>query len=209
LRRIFVVWAAVLVVAFAATVVVRSWPQAVPIPNSRLVFDQPTSWHAADPARILDPSWAEEQKRRYPNDAPLIDDTVDAFRSGRIQYSAWIDFDADTSRADGWVDAAVSRRALAPGGLAADALETVTRQPVRVRPGTTALDIALRTGPAVRLDWSFDLLHADGVTEVVYVRAYRLVDEDAVVAVQLVTYGPHPDAVASFDSAAATFRRAR
>jgi hypothetical protein len=24
-----------------------------------------------------------------------------------------------------------------------------------------------------------------------------------------VTYGPHPDAVASFDSAAATFRRAR
>jgi hypothetical protein len=90
-------------------------PQPASIPGSDLVFDQPASWHVADPAEVLDPAWAIEQKREHPDDAALIDAAVDAVRSGDIAYSGWIDVDEDSPKIDGWIKAEVSQRAVGPG----------------------------------------------------------------------------------------------
>ena len=49
-------------------------------------------------------------------------------------------------------------------------------------------------------------MRADETLEVVYVRAYWIVDGPSVVAVQLVTYGARPEVVANFDAVATTFR---
>jgi hypothetical protein len=175
------------------------------VPNSHLVFDRPNSWQEADRERILDPSWAAEQKQRYPQDGPLIDAMVDGFRDGRIQYFASIELDGDPLNVDGWVATSAFRREVTAAGLAADARASVNRQPVNVL-DATALDVTLPLGPAVRLDWSYDTMRADETLQVVYVRAYWIVDGPSVVAVQLVTYGARPEVVASFDAVAATFQ---
>jgi hypothetical protein len=196
----------VIAVALGIGILQKLVPAATTIPNSRLVFDKPLAWHDADPATVLDPAWAVEQKRRYPQDAALIDGMVDAYRSGRIGYSAFIDIGGTTSEAVGWVDAAVFAHDVSPAGLAADARATVNRQPVNVIGGATAVDVVLPVGRAARLDWSYDTARADGRLQVVYVRAYWVVDGPSVVAIQLVTYGARPEVVAIFDAVAATFR---
>ena len=206
MRQVALGWAGLLLLAFGVTFLARVAPASTTIPNSQLAFDQPGFWHAFDKQRVLDPSWATEQKRQYPAHAALIDSAVDGFRSGRTTYMAWIDLDLDHSTAEGWVDASVSQSTVAQSALTAYALETVSRQPVAVHPGSTAIEVALQAGPAVRLDWSYDLRAADGTSEVVRVRTYWLAHDGSLVGVQLTTYGPHPDAVAAFDAVATTFR---
>lgn len=101
------------------------------------------------------------------------------------------------------------RNARSGPGLVGEARASVDRQPARVRPGTTAIEVILPGGPAARLDWSFDLSNADGTSDVTYVRAYWMASGPSIVVVQLTTYGEYPDALALFDKTAATFRWGR
>jgi hypothetical protein len=157
---------------------------------------------------VLDPAWEAEQKRKHPGDAALIDSLIDGVRSGDITYSAWIDIDEGDPEIDGWIKSDVSARdyELGPGMLVADARSSVDRQPVRVRPGTTAVEVGLPGGNAARLDWSFDLTNADGTSDVTHVRSYWIASGSSIVVLQLTTYAEFPEAVAVFDAAADTFR---
>jgi hypothetical protein len=206
MRRVVQIWALLLVVGFVGTAIWRSLPQPSSIPGSDLVFERPPSWHEDDLSDYLDPAWVAQQKREHPGDAALIDSLTEGVRSGDISYSAWIDVDDGDSEIDGWIKAEVSPNDLPPGGLVAYARSSVDRQPVRVRSGTTAIEVTLSGGPAARLDWSFDLSNADGTTDVTHVRSYWMASAPSIVIVQLTTYGEYPDAVAAFDAAAATFR---
>ena len=80
------------------------------------------------------------------------------------------------------------------------ATNSLLLQPVRAREGTATAEVALPTGPAVRLDWSYALHHADGTVEIAAVRSYWLIDETRTVVIQLTTYGSEPAAVADFES---------
>jgi hypothetical protein len=207
-RRVAAIWALV-VAGLVGVLIWDAQPKPVAVPNSHLVFDRPASWHSSDRAAVLDPGWAIRQKERFPEDAILIDEMVEDVRSGNIDYAAWIDLDGNTSEADGWIRVDVSDHPVGPEGLLADALASVDRQPLKVLPGTTAVDVTLAGGPAVRLDWSFELAHGDGTSEIVHVRTYWLEDSPAVIAFQLTTYGVHPEVVATVDAVASTFRWAR
>jgi hypothetical protein len=206
MRRAVQIWAVLLVLGFAGTLIWRALPRTASITGSDLVFDQPASWYADDITEYLDPAWAIEQKRLHPGDAALIDSLIDGIRSGEISYSAWIDLDARDPEIDGWIKGNVSQDAGPPAELVAKARSSVDYQPVRVRPGTSAVEVQVAGGSAARLDWSFDLTNADGTSDVTYVRAYWMADGPSLVIVQLTTYGEHPDAVAVFDSVAATYR---
>ena len=198
--------AAVVFVLFITNVIFGSSAPVGRIPNSRLVFDRPASWREAERTRVLDPAWADEQKQLNPNDIALVDATVEAFRAGEIDYFAWIELDGDPTRADGWVQASVGDRGATPGPLADEARASVERQPVRVLPGTTAINAPLPIGSSVRLDWSYQVLFNDGSTDDVYLRSYWLVDGSTRIVVQLGTHGVRPEVVANFDAVAAAFR---
>lgn len=197
-----------LALGIAGTAVWRALPQRATIPGSDLTFGRPTTWHEADLNRLLDPAWEAEQKREHPGDAALIDSLIEGVRSGDVTYSAWIDIDEGDPEIDGWIDTSVTPRdfTMGPGMLVADARSSVDRQPVRVRPGTSVVEVGLPGGIAARLDWSFDLSNADGTPDVTYVRSYWMSSGPSIVVVQLTTYGEFPDAVAVFDSTATTFR---
>jgi len=191
---------------FALMAILGSSTPVGKIPNSRLVFDRPASWREADRTRVLDPAWAAEQKQLYPNDAALVDAMVEAFRSGRIDYYAFIELDGNVAEADGWVEGSVVQRDAGAATLADVARASVDRQPVTVLPGTSAVNAPLPIGQAVRLDWSYELLYNDGSTQTVYIRSYWLQDGNSTIAIQLGTYGARPDVVANFDAVANTFR---
>ena len=189
---------------------VAIWQTVMPvettIASTRLVFDKPPSWREGNRADVLDPVWAIEEKKRYPADARLIDAMVDAFRSGDIDYYAWIEIDGDKSQPDGWVSAGSEEYPVAPKSLAGLALTSGATAPVHILPGIDAIDVTLPIGPSARLDYSYDTARDDGTVDIVYVRSYWLIDGPSVIAVQLVTYGQRPDVVANFDAVAATFR---
>jgi hypothetical protein len=166
----------------------------------------PISWRAHDGSDYLDPAWAEREKQRYPRDAALIEATVEMFKTGRIAYSAFIELDESNPGAEGLLDISIRADGAPRDGLRSNALASVDRQPVSVRPGTSAQEVALPIGPAVRLDWSFDLTQADGTSEIGSVRSYWFLDGTSKVVVQLTTYGSQPAAIASFEGAVQTFR---
>jgi hypothetical protein len=205
LHRSFVIWAAVLAIGFAAAAG-RSLPHTVVIPDTGLALDQPSTWHAAGRDEILDPEWARRNKREYPDHAAMIDDMVERFASNRLKYYGWIDVDGVSSTAEGWVEADAYPGERSTASLASTALTSVTRQPMNVRPGSTAIDVALPAGPAARLDWSYDRVAADGAAEVVFIRSYWIGGRDTLVVIQLMTAGAQPGAVSSFDAVAATAR---
>jgi len=204
MRRVAQIALVVLGLVVVVSIVFRGSPPTARIPNSRLVFDRPETWHEANRSRVLDPAWAEEQKQLYPSDTALVDAMVEAFRTGQIDYHAWIELDGDLTRPDGWVEASVVNRGATP--LADEARASVDRQGVSVLPGTTAVNAPLPIGLAVRLDWSYGILFNDGGSETVYVRSYWLDDASTRIVVQLGTNGARPEVVANFDAVAATFR---
>jgi len=183
----------------------RSFPHPVTIPTSRLVLDLPVSWQAADASQTFDDAWAADQKEKYPQDAALIDSLVEGIRSGGIAWFARIDLDRDRV-AEGWALISVKDDSGTPESLHLTAESSVIFQSVKLRSGTTAVDLALPIGPAVRLDWSYDLRHADGTSEIGNVRSYWLLDGSKTVVAQLTTYGDHPDVVGNFDAVVQTFR---
>jgi hypothetical protein len=206
-----VVWPAALVVVIATAitvvgVVVSRQPHTTTIPGSHVQFDQPASWHAEDPAVFLDPEWAKRQKARFPDDAAFIDATVEGFRSGAFDYSAWIDLNGDGRSRDSSVEATFSTRSVAPDRLAAEALRSMSYQPVIALPGATAVDVTIPGGRAARLDWRLQLNHTDGTTIDAAVRSYWILDQGSIVVIQLTSYGSHPDDVASFETAIGTLR---
>jgi hypothetical protein len=207
-RRVIQIWALLLALGLAGTLIWRALPQRATIPGSDLTFERPSTWHEADLHDLLDPAWESEQKRNNPADAALIDSLVDGVRAGDITYSAWIDIDETDPEIDGWIKSDVSTQddAMSPPILVAYARSSVDRQPVRVRPDTTAIEVRLPGGTAARLDWSFDLSNADGSSDVTHVRSYWMSSGSSLVVVQLTTYGDFPEAVAVFDATATTFR---
>jgi len=183
----------------------RSLPHAEAITGSRLVLDLPTTWQTADAGQIYDAAWAAEEKQKYPQDAALIDSLVDALQAGDPTWYARIDVDGDRV-AEGWVLASVKDK----GGTQADphatAFASTLFQPVQIRPGTTVVDVTLPTGPAARLDWSYDLRLADGTTEIATVRSYWLIDGTKTVVIQLTFYADRPAVMSDFDSVVRTLR---
>ncbi len=190
-----------------AIAILRTLTTSVPTtaPGSHLVFDRPPNWRSADAGVAFDDAWAVEQKRKYPLDAPLIDSLVEGVRSGGLSWFAVIDTNGDQA-GDGWILIAVQERSAVAKDLRDEATTSVIFQSVELREGTTAVDVALPIGPAVRLDWSYDLRNADGTSEIGTVRSYWLADGPNTVAVQLTYYGEHPELVTSLDEVATTFR---
>jgi len=183
----------------------RSLPHAEAITGSRLVLDLPTTWQTADAGQIYDAAWAAEEKQKYPQDAALIDSLVDALQAGDPTWYARIDVDGDRV-AEGWVLASVKDKGGTQADLHATAFASTLFQPVQIRPGTTVVDVTLPTGPAARLDWSYDLRLADGTTEIATVRSYWLIDGTKTVVIQLTFYGDRPAVMSDFDSVVRTLR---
>jgi len=183
----------------------RSLPHAEAITGSRLVLDLPTTWQTADAGQIYDAAWAAEEKQKYPQDAALIDSLVDALQAGDPTWYARIDVDGDRI-AEGWVLASVKDKGGTQADLHATAFASTLFQPVQIRPGTTVVDVTLPTGPAARLDWSYDLRLADGTTEIATVRSYWLIDGTKTVVIQLTFYGDRPAVMSDFDSVVRTLR---
>ena len=183
----------------------RSLPHAEAITGSRFVLDLPTTWQTADAGQIYDAAWAAEEKQKYPQDAALIDSLVDALQAGDPTWYARIDVDGDRV-AEGWVLASVKDKGGTQADLHATAFASTLFQPVQIRPGTTVVDVTLPTGPAARLDWSYDLRLADGTTEIATVRSYWLIDGTKTVVIQLTFYGDRPAVMSDFDSVVRTLR---
>ena len=183
----------------------RSFPHAITIPTSRLVLDLPVGWQAVDAAQTFDDAWAADQKVKYPQDAALIDSLVKGIRSGGITWFARIDLDRDHV-SEAWAIITVDDDGDTQELLHSIAETSVLFQSVKLRAGTTAVDVTLPTGPAVRLDWSYDLRHADGTSEIGNVRSYWLLDGSKTIVAQLTTYGDHPAVVGNFDAVVQTFR---
>jgi len=183
----------------------RSLPHAEAITGSRLVLDLPTTWQTADAGQIYDAAWAAEEKQKYPQDAALIDSLVDALQAGDPTWYARIDVDGDRV-AEGWVLASVKDKGGTQADLHATAFASTLFQPVQIRPGTTVVDVTLPTGPAARLDWSYDLRLADGTTEIATVRSYWLIDGTKTVVIQLTFYGDRPAVMSDFESVVRTLR---
>jgi len=183
----------------------RSFPHAITIPTSRLVLDLPVSWQAVDATQTFDDAWAADQKVKYPQDAALIDSLVKGIRSSGITWFARIDLDRDRV-SEGWAIISVDDDGDTQELLHSIAETSVLFQSVKLRAGTTAVDVTLPTGPAVRLDWSYDLRHADGTSEIGNVRSYWLLDGSKTIVAQLTTYGDHPAVVGNFDAVVQTFR---
>jgi hypothetical protein len=179
--------------------------RSVHLPESRLAFDRPASWDTGDALTTFDASWAASQKQKYPDDAPLIDALVEGLASGDAFWFARVDVNGDRE-SDGWVLADVTDDDHRTGSVRAAAEDSVGRQPVQLRPGTTAIDVTLPAGPAVRLDWGYDLRLADGSTTIGTVRSYWIVDGSKLVAIQLTFYGEQPAVLASFEAAIQTLR---
>ena len=199
--------AGLLVIAVVLAVgILHALNRPVHIPDSRLVLDVPISWRAHDGSDYLDPGWAEREKERYPRDAALIDATVEMFKTGRIAYSAYVELNEANPGAEGLFTISKRPDGVPPEGLLANALASVDRQPVSVRPGTDAQEVALPIGRVVRLDWGFDLANADGSAEIGTVRSYWFLDGTTKFVVQLTTYGEQPGAIASFEAAVQTLR---
>jgi hypothetical protein len=180
-------------------------PAPTTIPGTRLVLEQPPSWISTDAGQVFDESWAADQKRKYPEDAPLIDSLMKGIQSGGITWFARIDLDGDQT-SEAWVLASAKERGVTPETLQDEAAQSVLRQSVKLRPGTSAVERTLSIGRAIQLDWSYDLRHADGTMEIGTVRSYWLLDGTKTVVVQLTYYGEQPDVIRSFDAVAATFR---
>jgi len=185
----------------------RPAPDTTPIPGSSATFVKPADWRTVSHQEVLDPNWAADQKTRYPGQAEFIDAWVRGVSSDAIAYSAVIQPAAEGAEPDGYVDAQVVPQTLAPEQLATVAAESVDRQPVPARPGTTAIGLTLPGGPTARLDWSFELISVGGYIVPVHVRSYWLSDGPSLVVIQLTTFGDgHATAIADFDAAATTLR---
>jgi hypothetical protein len=174
------------------------------IPNSRLILDLPPNWSAVDAGQVFDDAWAAEQRQKYPQEAPMIDGLVAGAKSGGLSWFARINTNGDQT-SDGWVLIAVHERSKYAANLREEATRSVIFQTVSLRAGPDAIDVSLPTGPAARLDWSYDLRSADGTSEIGTVRSYWLVDGTNTIVVQLTYYGDHPELVTSLDAVAATF----
>jgi hypothetical protein len=183
----------------------RSLPHSETITGTRLVLTLPMTWQTADAGQIYDAAWAAEEKQKYPQDAALIDSLVEGLRAGDPSWYARIDVDGDHV-AEGWVLVSARADGATQEGLHARAFTSTLLQPVKIRPGTTVLDVTLPTGPAARLDWSYDLRLADGTAKVATVRSYWLLDGTKTVVTQLTFYGDRPDVMKDFEDTIGTVR---
>jgi len=173
------------------------------VPNSRLVFDRPPNWNVDDAAAVYDEAWAVEEKKKYPQEAVMIDDLVEGAKSAETRLFARIDTNGDRA-SDGWVLVVAFERTAFDENLREAALSSVLFDP-NLRGAPAAVDVSLATGPAARLDWTYDLHRGDGTIEIGTVRSYWLHDEASTMIVQLTFYGQHPELVRSLDGVAQTF----
>ena len=180
-------------------------PVTTTIPNSRLVLDRPPNWVVDDAADAFDDAWAIEQKRKYPQEAQMIDDLVEGAKSAATVWFARIDVNGDQT-SEGWILIVAYERTAFDENLREAALSSVTFGNLSLHGTPAAIDVSLATGPAARLDWAYDLHHGDGTTEVGTVRSYWLHDEAKTMIVQLTFYGEHPELSRSLDGVASTFR---
>lgn len=194
-----------LVAILLAVAIWRSFPHDAAVANSRVVLTVPRTWESTDAKQAFDAGWAAEQKRRYPADAALIESLLEGLRSGEVGFYARIDVDGDRVP-DGSVIATVSDDDARLELLRLAAERSVVFQPVQVRGGTTAADVTLATGPAVRLDWSYDLRHADGTSDIEAVRSYWLIDGTKTIVIQLTMHAGQPSALADFEAVIRTVR---
>jgi hypothetical protein len=176
----------------------RSLPHPETITGSRLVLDLPATWETADARQVFDAAWAAEEKQKYPQDAALIDSLVEGLGGSAATWYARIDLDRDRID-DGWVLASVTDEGETQEQLHELAFTSTLFQPVKIRPGTTVVDVTLPTGPAARLDWSYDLRLADGTAKIATIRSYWLIDGTKTVVIQLTFYGDRPDVMSDFE----------
>jgi hypothetical protein len=175
------------------------------VPNSRLVFDRPPNWNVDDAAATYDEAWAVEERRKYPQEVAMIDELVEGAKSGSTLLFARIDTNGDRT-SDGWILIVAYERSAFDENLREAALSSVMFGSVNLHGTPAAVDVALATGPAARLDWTYDLRHGDGAIEIGTVRSYWLHDEASTMIVQLTYYGQHPELLTSLDRVTSTFR---
>ena len=171
-------------------------------------FVQPAIWEPYSVSTLLDPAWAEDQKRRYPGLDALIDSTVEGARNGDFDYLAGHETPAADDDARGWIIGAGYETAVAVDELLEYVEGTLGRQvDDLVLPGQRVEAVMVAAGQAARLDWRFSAATQADPDGVARVRSYWLTSGTGLVALQLTAYGVEdPEIVEAFDAAAQTMR---